>query len=211
MDYENRGLRGGTAVLADGRRFFLPMPGAHQAENLSGALCGLAALGIACPPAALAARLAANHLPGRLEYLPGDPAFLLDGAHNPQAIARLVSLLAGHAGPLVFVIAMMADKEIAANMALFAACPAELILTTTGEARSAAPEVLAVHSPRPVRCADNPRQALDLAMRDSAPDCLIVVAGSFHLVGAVRPAITERTAENGVPGLTDTTIHDRLT
>ena len=75
----------------------LPLLGAHQAENAAAAVAALEIFaersGLAVPESALRDGLAAATCPARLEFFPGAPDILLDGAHNPVSIRVLRKVL----------------------------------------------------------------------------------------------------------------------
>lgn len=101
------------------RRSGLPYPalrGANQLLNASGALAALEALAARLPVAQSAVRegLLRAHVPGRFQILPGQPAIILDVAHNPHAAAVLAQNLdaMGYFPETHAVFGMLADKDI---------------------------------------------------------------------------------------------------
>jgi dihydrofolate synthase/folylpolyglutamate synthase len=159
------------------------LPGAHQRANAACALAvvdHLEALGaIAAPSWIRAAGLAAVRHPGRLELLPDGT--LLDGAHNPQGTAALAAALAGHPRPITLVLAVSADKDVAAMLAPLVGAVDTVICTRYQQPRSLDPAALATAA-RAAGFADV-REAPDLA---SALRPGVVVAGSLMLVGEAR-------------------------
>lgn len=106
------------------RRGALPYPalrGANQLLNASGALAALEALGSRLPVSQAAVRegLLRAQIPGRFQILPGQPAIILDVAHNPHAAAVLVQNLdaMGYFPETHAVFGMLADKDIAGVVA----------------------------------------------------------------------------------------------
>jgi dihydrofolate synthase/folylpolyglutamate synthase len=102
------------------RRGALPYPalrGANQLLNASGALAALEALGPRLPVSQAAVRegLLRVQIPGRFQILPGQPAIVLDVAHNPHAAAVLAQNLdaMGYFPETQAVFGMLADKDIA--------------------------------------------------------------------------------------------------
>jgi dihydrofolate synthase/folylpolyglutamate synthase len=177
--------------------------GRHQAANVAVAdalLDALAEAGIASADArARRAGYADATWPGRLELLTVDgDEILLDGAHNPagavalaQAIDDLRPFLA--AGPLGFVVASMADKDVNGIIEAIARSPAldgaTVIATTVDAVRAMPADALAdrwrAHLDGRARVQAQPDAltALAIARRLGGPT---VVAGSLYLVGAVR-------------------------
>ncbi len=106
------------------RRSGLPYPalrGANQLLNASGALAALEALGprLPVPQAAVREGLLRVQVPGRFQILPGQPAIILDVAHNPHAAAVLAQNLdaMGYYPETHAVFGMLADKDIAGVVA----------------------------------------------------------------------------------------------
>lgn len=176
-----------------------PLRGRHQLVNQSLALAVLELLAteLPVPETALRAGLARSSWPGRLELLKmGPPAderrVLLDGAHNPAGVAELVAALQGDFSyrRLVVVWAGMADKDLAAGLALMAPIASVFIFTRPDAERSATAEELRELLPpeqrRQALVAAGVVEALELACRQSGTDDLVVVAGSLYLVGAAR-------------------------
>ena len=197
--------------------------GRHQAANAAVALAVLEALdevGIAhVAPGDLARGFAAASWPGRLERLDGAAVgapgreLWLDGAHNAGGATALVEALGElrpflAPGPLTFVLAIMADKDIPAVLAPFARFvaaeddPATRIITTRVEdsprampaerlAEQWRQAAMAAGAPVPdALAAVDPAAALSAALAggEGGP---IVVAGSLYLVGAMRARLVD--------------------
>ena len=85
-----------VSVVADGyRKYELAMKGDHQIRNAATAVEAVKAAGIEVSEEAIKEGLANAYLPGRFEILSEDrserPVFIIDGAHNPDAISELVN------------------------------------------------------------------------------------------------------------------------
>lgn len=76
------------------RKYELAMKGEHQIRNAATAVEAIRAAGIEVSEEAIENGLANAWLPGRFEILnedPGEePVFIIDGAHNPDAVSELV-------------------------------------------------------------------------------------------------------------------------
>lgn len=101
------------------RRSALAYPalrGANQLLNASAALAALEALRTDVVVPQQAVRLGLSHaaLPGRFQIVPGQPAVILDVAHNPHAAAALGQNLAHMpcAGKTYAVLGMFRDKDV---------------------------------------------------------------------------------------------------
>ncbi|NJC66511.1 bifunctional folylpolyglutamate synthase/dihydrofolate synthase [Planosporangium flavigriseum] len=97
---------------------YLPLHGAHQAQNAAVALAAVEAfLGAgadkALDPETVRAGFAAATSPGRLERVRTSPTILLDAAHNPHGMAATVTALEDefHFRRLVAVVGTLADKD----------------------------------------------------------------------------------------------------
>jgi dihydrofolate synthase/folylpolyglutamate synthase len=182
--------------------------GDYQRQNSSVAIAAALLLrqaGFAIETPAITAGVAQVSWPGRMEYFHGgqvagpgqgaDPAgrwYLLDGAHNPDGVARLAeSLAAEFAGRrLVCVWGAMGDKDIAAAFAVLEPVIDRIILTRAPGERSAAPGQMLQHlSPEGrarAECEADIGRALARAGALAGPEDCIVVAGSLYLLGEAR-------------------------
>jgi dihydrofolate synthase/folylpolyglutamate synthase len=122
---------------------FMPLHGAHQAQN--------AALALAAVEAFLAGveqrqldldtvregfNLASS--PGRLERVRSAPTILLDAAHNPHGMAATVAALEEEFSfrRLVGVIAVLADKDAAGELALLEPVLSEIVVSRNTSPRA---------------------------------------------------------------------------
>lgn len=136
--------------------------------------------------------IASNHWPGRMELFPGRPSFLLDGAHNPKSIEvlarNLKRLFRGKRKILIF--GTSRDKR-SERMFPFLAGVFDLCILTQSD-NSRAKEVVTLlsearrHFPILIPTASS-KEALQIARKLARPQDLIVITGSFYLIGDVRP------------------------
>ncbi len=178
--------------------------GANQLLNASGVLAALTALRNRLPVTAQAIRagLALVELPGRFQLVPGQPALVLDVAHNPHSVAALAENLdaMGFFPRTHAVVGAMADKDLEAMLARMAPLVDRWYFCDLPTPRAAAAADLqarwqAVNS-RPEVVASthaSPQAALTSAVAASDPTDRIVVFGSFFTVGGVL--------QDGVPRL----------
>jgi dihydrofolate synthase/folylpolyglutamate synthase len=168
--------------------------GANQLVNASGVLAVFEALHERLPVSAQAVRsgLATVDLPGRFQILPGQPAIVLDVAHNPHAVATLALNLdqMGFYPRTHAVFGAMHDKDIAGMVARLAPLIDHWYLTDLPLPRAAKAEELErivrtqLPAQQPSRHA-SPSQALRAALAAADPADRIVVFGSFLCVGGV--------------------------
>jgi dihydrofolate synthase/folylpolyglutamate synthase len=171
--------------------------GANQLLNAAGVLAAFEALREVLPVPAQAVRqgLATVDLPGRFQIVPGQPALVLDVAHNPHAVAALVRNLdqMGFYPRTRAVFGAMADKDLAEVMRLAAPLVDHWHLTDLPTKRAAPAQALAAQLARAAPQAAHslhggPAEALAAAVAASDPADRIVVFGSFFTVGGVLAA-----------------------
>ncbi len=185
---------------------FLPLHGAHQAQNAAVALAAVEAFfGAGAAQGALdietvRAGFAGVRSPGRLEPIRSAPTILLDAAHNPSGLrATLVAVAeAFQFRRLVAVVAVMADKDVAGMLELLEPAVDELVATQTGSDRGlSADELAALAVPLfgAERVTVEPRldDAIEAAVRlaeDTGDDVLagagVLITGSVVTVGEAR-------------------------
>lgn len=173
-----------------GERVVKTLPGAHQHQNAVVALRLLeeaAAAGLSFDFARAAHGFADARWPGRLQRIAGQPALLLDGAHNPAGAAALAAALRDEP-PFVLVFGAMADKDVSAiGKMLFPLAQAVIVTQAPGERAATPIEIVERVGPvgPPVRREAGVGRALAMAGRLAGPSGLVVVAGSLYLVGDV--------------------------
>ncbi|BCY06178.1 folylpolyglutamate synthase/dihydrofolate synthase family protein [Actinoplanes sp. L3-i22] len=133
-------LRGLGGVYEE---IFLPLFGAHQAQNAALALAAVEAFLGAGPDKQLEIDLIREGFlevdsPGRLERVRSAPAILLDVAHNPHGMAATVAALEEEFSfrHLVVVLAVLADKDAAGLLDLLEPVAARIVVTQNSSPRS---------------------------------------------------------------------------
>lgn len=133
---------------------FLPLAGAHQAENAALALAAVEAFfgagaGKQLDVQAVQDAFAAVASPGRLERIrPGSdsgPTILVDAAHNPHGAKALAAALEEEFAyrKLVGVLAVMADKDVRGVLEALVGTVDEVVVTVNSSPRSMAVAELA--------------------------------------------------------------------
>jgi dihydrofolate synthase / folylpolyglutamate synthase len=198
-----------------GRRYpglaYPALRGANQLVNASGVLAALEVLRGRIPITAQAIRngLGLVDLPGRFQMVPGQPALVLDVAHNPHAVAALAENLdaMGFFPCTHAVLGAMADKDLTAMLARMGPLVDRWYFTDLPTPRAATATHLqalwqAQNTRRDVQSSlhDHPQAALDCAASAADPADRIVVFGSFYTVGGVlqqgTPRLNSRTANS---------------
>lgn len=169
--------------------------GSHQKLNASLALAAVGAAGLKLEPEVIRAALNKVSWPGRFQRItaPGQPEWVIDGAHNEAAAERLVATwreVFGEEKPVI-ILGALADKEIAAICRKFAPLGPDFIVAPVRNSRSCPPETLAtiLREVAPeVHCTicETLEAALEWANTQAAAEGRrVLVTGSFFLVGQV--------------------------
>jgi dihydrofolate synthase/folylpolyglutamate synthase len=165
------------------------LAGEHQVVN---ALTAVAALHcLEAPKDAIAAGIEQVRWLGRLEWIGGHPAILLDGAHNPAGARALARYLEQHhAGRRIWLIyGAMRDKAVDEVTGGLFPVAHQVLLTRMGQSRSLSAETLAEiagHHHPDVRLTASLAEALALARRQALPEDLILITGSLFLVADAK-------------------------
>ena len=207
-DFNHSGDRQQWSWTGRGRRrnalAYPALRGANQLLNASGVLAVFEALRDRLPISAQAVRngLATVELAGRFQIVPGQPALVLDVAHNPHAAATLAFNLdqMGFFPRTHAVFGVMGDKDIAGMLARLGPMIdrwflCDLPLPRAATATELAAQVSTVSKPGDAApsCHESPAAALRAALAVADPADRIVVFGSFLCVGGVL--------KDGVPRL----------
>ncbi|MBX3354604.1 MAG: bifunctional folylpolyglutamate synthase/dihydrofolate synthase [Phycisphaeraceae bacterium] len=171
----------------------VPLQGEHQAGNCGLALAAVDTLkscGFDCPDDRMTAGLMKTRVPGRMQLLGERPRLLVDGAHNPASMTALMRCVGAHVpyDSMVCVFGCCADKDVPAMLDRVNLGADKVIFTRAATTpRAADPDELqkmfAERSGKMSQVARTLPEALALAHRAVSRDDLIVVTGSFYLVG----------------------------
>jgi len=193
-----RGLRGEYDEI------FLPLYGAHQAQNAALALAAVEAFAGDEPLSEELVREAFGRVtsPGRLEVIRRGPTILLDAAHNPHGAAAAVEAIRDSFtfDPLVGVVGVMADKDVEGLLGELEPVLSEIVCTQNSTDRSlkaaelgeVAADIFGEHR---VRVADRLDDAIEIAVTlaetggalgESIGSGGVLVTGSVITVGEAR-------------------------
>ncbi len=183
---------------------FLPLYGAHQAQNAVLALVAVEALSTeeALGDELVREAFAEVTSPGRLEVIRRGPTVLLDAAHNPHGAAAAVEAIRESFAfdPLVGVVGVMGDKDVEGLLAELEPVLSEIVCTQNSTSRSmpaaalgeVAADLFGEHRVRVVpRLDDAIEQAVTLAetggsLGESIGAGGVLVTGSVVTVGEAR-------------------------
>jgi len=188
----------------------LSLRGWHQATNAMTAIHIAEQLnqrGWRIEQTAIEAGLSNTVWPGRLQLVeaPGIPArLLLDGAHNAAGARALRAYLDEFwPGELTLIFGAMADKDIQAMARTLFGRARTVVLTRVADSRSATGARIAqaaLGGSNNVFFTETVQQALSWARSVTPAEGLICVAGSLHLVGAVKHLLEEEDSQRRMLG-----------
>ncbi len=180
-------------------RFTVPNLGSYSAHNAAIALASMELAGAMRNPKAAVRGIETTFVPGRNERrIIADRTWLLDGAHNRPSSQSLAKLIQESPGPKKILITSILEghepKDFYPGLAeLFDT----IIVAPIDFHRARNPEVLALQMRElglkmKVVVATSTEDAICTATNESNPGDLIVVTGSFYLVGEIGRALTKK-------------------
>jgi len=183
----------------------VPLRGEHQAHNCGLALAILDKLsvhGFELPPDRVLQGLTATLLPGRMEQAWPQPRIFLDGAHNAASIQALIKALGAHLqyDSLVMIFGCGEDKDVSGMLNAVSLGADKVIFTRAkSNARAMEPGDLMNRfqelSGKMAQQAKDLDTAVKLAVRAVGREDLIVICGSFYLVGEARKHLEDAAAK----------------
>ena len=193
LESKPRGWDGHTlAVTGPGfehSNLSLPLAGDYQPANAALAVAIAEALGDATKEA-VRDGLASTIWPGRMQLITTRPRVILDGGHNPAALARSGATLRRLIGTerLVTVFAMLSERDpVKLLAALRTLDPAAAVFTEPASAAGhaiSAVDLAATYGPG-AESVTLARAAVERAKELAGPDGNVFVCGSLYLVGEV--------------------------
>lgn len=176
---------------------YINLRGLYQLTNAATALTALELLagsGFSLDLESLKKGLASVSWPGRLELLQEKPQVVLDGAHNPAAMAKLARSFPRFFKyrRLVLVIGMLADKDTAAMLEHILPLADEIIFTRPLLPRAADPADIAAFAVDNLQLSkkflvfQHHGEAFDRAMQMAEPEDVVLVTGSLYTVSDIR-------------------------
>ena len=177
----------------------LPLVGTYQPKNAAVAIAALELLrdkGYKISASDIVSGLAEAHWPGRFEVLGRNPAFILDGAHNPQGMKATADSLRSHFGDreIVFIIGVSADKDVDSMLGHVAPMAKSFITVRSENPRAMDPQALADMLSRygtPVSAAETIDDAVARALERAGSDGIVCALGSLFLYQGIRKAFFE--------------------
>ena len=179
---------------------WMPIIGAHQAENAAVAIAAVEAfLGEgkrAIADEVMRSAMADAVSPGRLQVLSKEPLVVLDGAHNPAGARALATAIVDYFDKprSLGLIGILSDKDVRATAAELIGSFEQIVLTTPpgprGLSASELAEIFEDLGFHNLVVEDNPLEAFELAKRIAAEDnAALFVTGSLYLIGEILGSI----------------------
>ncbi len=182
------------------------MAGRYQSENAAVALAAAEVLvsgGMTIAPSAFQKGITTAYWPGRMEFIPGSPRLLLDGAHNAAGASSLAEALQEYSySRLLLVTGVCEDKDLAGIYAPLTSLADEIFTVTPSVERALKDTHLTrfFHSQGIASHPCGPVVAGIIKARGLATENdLILVSGSLFVVGEVK-AWLEQSDYTGIRG-----------
>jgi dihydrofolate synthase/folylpolyglutamate synthase len=185
----------------------VPLKGEHQAFNCGLALAALdklAVRGLEIDVRKATEGLGRTRHPGRMELIASQPRILVDGAHNPAAISSLIRSVGAHVpyDSMVMVFGCAADKDVDELLRRVALGADKVIFTKSkNNPRAMEPAELSRRfyeiSGKMNQVAPTLDEAMGIAIRAAGRDDLVVITGSFYLVGEAKKLVASRNDRSG--------------
>jgi dihydrofolate synthase/folylpolyglutamate synthase len=188
---------------AHSQTYAVGLPGTFQAENATVALAALREAkraGLRVTREGERKGLARDEWTGRLETIAQRPRVILDSAHNPYSMRRLVGALKALLGDrkVTFVFGCMGDKDIDGMLKALLPIASRLILTRADHPRAAEVDALREHTLSltagakkvdtgpVVEAASGVENAVRLALEGITANDALCIAGSLSVAGEGR-------------------------
>ena len=172
----------------------IPLLGAHQRKNAAVVLElveVLRARGWKLPEEAVEHGLYAVSWPARFELLHEEPAFVVDGGHNPQCAETVAENLL-HYFPgqrRVLLVGVLADKDYTSLTEILAPAASAWVCVTPDSERALPAEELGRALERfgkPVTVCGSISAGVSTAMEQAGEDGMACAVGSLYMAGAIR-------------------------
>ncbi len=175
----------------------VPLHGAHQMDNAAVALAATEAFfDRAVPDELVTEAFAELVLPGRFEVVGHHPLVVLDGAHNPDALAQLARTVEAEFQPIgsrIVVMGQLAGRDPDSALAAIARMHPDLVLCCSLDGDRGVPaSSLAAACERGGLSSEvvvDPQAAVTRALAVAAEEDFVVVTGSFRIVEPARRAV----------------------
>jgi dihydrofolate synthase/folylpolyglutamate synthase len=173
---------------------FVRLHGEHQGHNAALAIAAVEELfDQPLEDDVVAEALAKVEVPGRFEIMDRNPLVIIDAAHNTHGAAAVTRTLYddfGEGRTRFLVLGMLEGRDVGAMLDAFDAASAEVVLCVSARSPRAVPAERIAEVGRArgvsVEVAENVAEAIERARALAGEGDVILVAGSFYVVGDAR-------------------------
>jgi dihydrofolate synthase / folylpolyglutamate synthase len=178
----------GTAFKLNEERFSTGLTGKVQALNSSLAITACRKIGINLSNNELNETLRGLKIPGRFQIVSKTPRIVLDGAHNAASIRALKETIEKiYNKKVILVFSCLRGKDIKCMLKTIKSVVKKIYPTEISYIRKMPldkiKKIVKEEGMEMVNTTGNPEQDLNKAIKDVADTDIIVVTGSFYLVG----------------------------
>jgi dihydrofolate synthase/folylpolyglutamate synthase len=178
---------------------FLALHGAHQGDNAALALAAVEAFfDAAVPDDIVSEAFAAVTVPGRFEVMRRSPLVVIDAAHNPAGARVAVRTLDegfGEGRTRLLVVGLLQGRDAGEMFDALDASRAEVVIACAPDWPRAIPaeELAAVGTAKglPIEVVPDVEDAIHRALALATDDDVILVTGSFYVIGTARRMLRE--------------------
>lgn len=181
----------GTKFIYKNEEYFLTLCGSHQLKNASVVFKVIENLkDFKINNEHIKSAFKKIKFPARFDILSKQPMIIVDGAHNPDSMAKLRDNIAKflNGKKIIGIVAMFKDKDVESSVKLVAPLLSELVVTKINNPRTLAVKDLfntTVSLCSNVYTAENSNLALNLALSLYDSDSVILVFGSLYLASEI--------------------------
>jgi UDP-N-acetylmuramoyl-L-alanyl-D-glutamate--2,6-diaminopimelate ligase len=188
LEFGPAGITGEFVTPWGEAEFELPLYGRFSVSNVAAALCVLCRAGFTLADVVTELSVI-SAVPGRMEFFPGQPTVVVDYAHTPDALEKMLTGLRPHSsGGLFCVCGCGGDRDRGKRplMARAACEHADRVWFTSDNPRHEDPDriiadmLAGVPGDAAVESLSDRRSAILAAFDAAGPDDLVVVAGKGH-------------------------------
>jgi len=197
----NLGVGGRVIDVRTPRDFYeavmVSLHGRHQGKNAALAV-GAAEAFLESPldRGPLDTALGQAMMRGRFEVLAADPLIVVDGGHNPEGARTAAKTFAEsfhNFGQRVLIVGMMDEKDPVEMLEALDAASAEIVICCSVDWPRAMPATKIAAAARSMglepEIAQNPSEAVEMALSFATEGDAILAAGSLYVAGAIRDRI----------------------
>jgi dihydrofolate synthase/folylpolyglutamate synthase len=187
---------------------FVALHGAHQGDNAAMALAAVEAFFDApVPDDIVSEAFAAVKVPGRFEVMQRNPLVVIDAAHNPAGARVAIRSLDegfGEGRTRLLVVGLLQGRDPGEMFDALGASRAEVVVVCAPDWPRAIPadELGAVGLAKglPIEVVPDVEDAIHRALVLATEDDVILVTGSFYVIGTARRALREENEDDGSDG-----------